>query len=316
MSYKDLEILREAQWRAASQDPIYFANTFCHISTPDRGRILMDTSQRPYQEEGFRLLMGSHGRKVITLKARQVGWTTTCAVHALWESFFFNDRYTLFLSRREEDAKDILAKADYAYRWLPDWMREERGPKRLDDQGQRMTFGNDSLIRSEQSRSDPARGQTATLIIADEFASLPDQEESWASIEPVADLGGRIFLLSSAKGIGNLFHVLCVGARTGRNGFHFVFIPWSAVPQRDEEWFQEKARDLPPWIRAQEYPSDPDEAFVQSGNMVFDLETLRHLEIECFEPELVQLSAGIQAVEYSGPYFESQKVTMKKATVR
>jgi hypothetical protein len=301
MSYKDLELVREAQWRRAEKDPVYFANAFGYISNPLKGRMLMDTSERPYQEEGFSLLSGSRGRKVITLKARQVGWTTTCAMHSLWESFFQNDRYTLFISRRELDAKDILRKADYAWKYLPDWMRLDRGPRRVDDAAQIMTFDNDSIIRSEQSRSDPARGQTATKIIADEFASLPDQEESWASMEPVADLGGTIFILSTAKGMGNLFHVMVQGARLGTNGFHFVFIPWSAVPQRDEQWFAEKQRDLLPWIRAQEYPADPDEAFISSGNMVFDLDALRAQEVNA------------KVREYLGVVQESRPTTWKKA---
>lgn len=312
MSYSDLEVLREAQWRRASTDYVYFANAFANITTPDKGRILMDTSQRPHQEEVMHILHGERGRKAINLKARQLGITTTCGVYTLWESFFQPDRYSLFISRRELDAKDILRKTDYCWKYLPDWMRLERGPRRLDDAAQIITFDNDSIIRSEQSRSDPARGQTATLIIADEFASLPDQEESWASMEPVADLGGRVFILSTAKGIGNLFHVLVQGARTERNGFHFVFFGWWAVPGRDQAWFDQKCRELLPWIRAQEYPDNPDEAFISSGNMVFDLESLRRQEVACVGPRLVQLSPGLQLVPYTGTYNESEARRMPK----
>ena len=305
MSYGDLEVLREAQWRRAEVDYVYFVNTFVSISTVD-GRRLMDTTERHYQEEVMDILHGRFGRMAINLKARQLGITTTCAAYTLWESFFQADRYSLFISRRELDAKDILRKADYAWKYLPDWMRNERGPRRLDDAAQIMTFDNDSIIRSEQSRSDPARGQTATLIIADEFASLPDQEESWGSMEPVADLGGRIFILSTAKGMGNLFHAMVMAARTGRNSFHFVFYPWWMVPGRDEAWFEAKCRDLLPWLRAQEYPSDPDEAFITSGNMVFDLETLRAMEVATHSPRLIQLSDRLAVVPYTGHYSESE----------
>jgi hypothetical protein len=277
VGFSKAALLQEAEWRRCEADEDYFVERYWSVSTPDRGRILMDMSDRPYQRQGLALFRNPEHRKIITLKSRQVGWTTLCAVHSFWEAFFHPDQYVLFISRREEDAKFILRKADYGYRWLPDWMKE-RGPNRTDSTGQRMTFDNDSVIRSEPSQSDPARGQTATLIIADEFASLQDQEEAWASMEPVADLGGRIFLLSTAKGMGDLFSAMWQGATTGRNGFHPVFIPWSAVPMRDDQWYDEKVNSLLPWIRAQEYPSNPEEAFIQSGAMVFDLETLRAME--------------------------------------
>lgn len=272
-------LVREAEWRLCESDILHFANHYVYVSTPDRGRVLMRTDDRSDQEGLFRRLADREQRRIIALKSRQVGFTTTCAVAALWWVLFHPDQYILFISRREDDARDILAKADYAYRWLPDWMHD-RAPVRTDKTSQRMTFANDSIIRSEQSQSDPARGQTATLIICDEFASLEKPEEAWASIEPVADIGGRVMILSTAKGAGNLFHTMWQQATTGRSRFEPLFIPWSAVPGRDQAWFDRQCEELLPWIRAQEYPDDPDEAFVMSGAMVFDFDALKSLQAE------------------------------------
>jgi hypothetical protein len=275
--YSAEALLREAEWRKCEEDVLYFVNTYVHVSAPEIGRTLMRTNDRPDQEHLFRDLADRELRRIIALKSRQVGFTSTCAVASLWWVLFHNDQYVLFISRREDDARDILAKADYAYRWLPEWMRD-RAPERTDKTSQRMTFANDSLIRSEQSQSDPARGQTATLIICDEFASLEKPEEAWASIEPVADIGGRVMILSTAKGSGNLFHSMYTAAQTGRSSFKPLFIPWSAVPSRDQAWFDQKCDEMLPWIRAQEYPNDPDEAFVMSGAMVFDFAAIKEQE--------------------------------------
>ena len=49
--------------------------------------------------------------------------------------------------------------------------------------------------------------------------SLPNPEEAWASIEPVADVGGRIIGLSTANGSGNFFHQLWTGSTAGNNKF-------------------------------------------------------------------------------------------------
>lgn len=295
-------LVREAEFRLCASDIVYWTEHYVYVSTPDRGRVLMDTSDRPAQRDLLADLVNPELRRIIALKSRQVGFTTCCAVASLWLAFFRPDQYVLFISRREDDARDILHKADYAYRWLPDWMRE-RGPARIDKTTQRMSFDNDSLIRSEQSQSDPARGQTATLIICDEFASLEKPEEAWASIEPVADLGGRIMILSTAKGFGNLFHAMWQAATTGRMKAKTLFIPWSAVPTRDQAWFDQKVEEMLPWTRAQEYPQDPDEAFVMSGAMVFDLQAIKLLEAETRRARMVRLSDEIEVIDHDGaPY--------------
>jgi hypothetical protein len=140
------------------------------------------------------------------------------------------------------------------------------------------------------------------LIIVDEFASLEKPEEAWASIEPVADIGGRVMILSTAKGSGNLFHVMWQQASTGRSSFKPLFIPWSAVPSRDDAWFAQKVDEMLPWVRAQEYPSDPDEAFVMSGAMVFDFDALKAAEKAGLAlPRYVRLSEDLAPIDHSGP---------------
>jgi hypothetical protein len=137
-----------------------------------------------------------------------------------------------------------------------------------------MGFDNGSQITSMPSASDPARGESASLVVVDEWAFLPNPEEAWASIEPVADVGGRIIGLSTANGSGNFFHELWVGSQTGNNKFAPMFFPWSATEDRDESWYQSKQDSMLSWQLAQEYPTTPEEAFIKSGNPVFDLDKL------------------------------------------
>jgi hypothetical protein len=104
---------------------------------------------------------------------------------------------------------------------------------------------------------------------------LPNPEEAWASIEPVADVGGRIIGLSTANGSGNFFHQMWVGAETRTNQFSPMFYPWSANEERDDlDWYANKKRSMTSWQLAQEYPSDPESAFIKSGRTVFDVDDL------------------------------------------
>jgi hypothetical protein len=53
-----------------------------------------------------------------------------------------------------------------------------------------------------------------------------------------------------------------------------MFFPWSATEDRDESWYLSKKESMLPWQLAQEYPTTPEEAFIKSGNPVFDLDVL------------------------------------------
>ena len=273
MAYTLSEIKQEAEWRKCVRDEQYFLENYWHIAHPAQGRIIFDL--RSAQEEA--LQHWRDHRYSLTLKARQIGWSTLVAAHQFWLAFFHPDQNIIDLSRTEREAVLLLRKTKYGFKHLPDWMLE-RGPASLVEHQQRMGFDNGSQITSMPSASDPARGESASLIVVDEWAFLPNPEEAWASIEPVADIGGRIIGLSTANGSGNFYHQLWVGATTGANKFAPMFFPWSATEDRGDAWYQEKIESMLPWQLAQEYPTTPEEAFVKSGNPVFDLDVLQEMD--------------------------------------
>jgi len=266
------ELRQEAEWRRCVRDEKYFLERYWHIAHPSDGRILFPLRD----SQSTALSHWGANRYSLTLKARQIGWSTLVAAHQFWLAFFHSDQNIIDLSRTEREAVLLLRKTKYGASHLPMWM-VERGPKSMVEHQQRMVFQNGSQITSMPSASDPARGESATLIVVDEWAFLPNPEEAWASIEPVADIGGRIIGLSTANGSGNFFHSLWVGSTTGNNKFASMFFPWSAVEDRGESWYADKKQSMLPWQLAQEYPTTPEEAFVKSGNPVFDLDMLAEM---------------------------------------
>jgi hypothetical protein len=267
------ELKREAEWRRCVTDEPYFLRMYWNIAHPTHGRILFDLRDA----QSFALTQWADNRYSLTLKARQIGWTTLVAAHQFWLAFFHDDQNIIDLSRTERESVLLLRKSKYGFQHLPDWMLE-RGPKSLVEHQQKMGFSNGSMITSMPSASDPARGESASLVVVDEWAFLPNPEEAWASIEPVADVGGRIIGLSTANGSGNFFHELWVGSQTGTNQFAPMFFPWSATEDRGEAWYQSKKESMLPWQLAQEYPTTPEEAFIKSGNPVFDLDVLEDMK--------------------------------------
>ena len=263
------ELRQEAEWRRCEKDESYFLRKYWHIAHPAHGRILFDL--RDAQSQAIN--RWANNRYSLTLKARQIGWTTLVAAHQFWLAFFKEDQNIIDLSRTERESVLLLKKTKYGFKHLEPWLLE-RGPQSLIEHQQKMGFSNGSQITSMPSASDPARGESASLVVVDEWAFLPNPEEAWASIEPVADVGGRIIGLSTANGSGNFFHNLWTGSVTGNNKFDAMFFPWSASEDRDEAWYEGKKDAMLPWQLAQEYPTSPEEAFVRSGNPVFDLDVL------------------------------------------
>jgi hypothetical protein len=249
------------------------ANLF--IKFPGKGRLPLRL--RPAQSEVAWAWIKY--RKNINLKARQIGFSTLVAAFSLWCAFGWSDRQIALLSRTERESVALLAKTRYGFRNMPEWVRL-RGPKLLDRTRQVMTFDNDSVIQSLPSANDPARGESLFLVVLDEWGFLTNPEGAWASVEPTIDLGGRAIGLSTANGEGTFFHEMWLGACAEDNGFHAVFFPWSAVDDRTTEWYEQKKHELSNklWQLHQEYPSNAEEAFIGSGNPVFNLEILRRFQ--------------------------------------
>jgi hypothetical protein len=253
----------------------FFCSNYVYIKHPSRGRIKFEL--RPAQIQTIRTWLSE--RNSIVLKARQIGFSTLAAAFAFWLAYFWPDRFIVMLSKTEREATKLLSKSKYIYKYLPDWMRKS-GPELLQNNVLKMVFDNDSVIESLPSANEPARGESVYLAIIDEMAFLPNPEEAWASIEPIADVGGRVICLSTAKGEGNIFYNLWQGSQNGTNRFKGIFFPWSANADRDQAWYDAQAKELPIWQLHQEYPSNPEEAFIRSGRPVFDIDRIKEMEIE------------------------------------
>lgn len=305
-------LLLERQWRTYAPEwdestPEQLTDAFelfCReqwsIRHPSRGRILFQLTES--QRETAEIWVAD--RRSIALKARQIGFSTLASAFVFWLAFFYPDRQIVLLSRTEREAVELLRKSKYGYSQLPEWMKA-RGPVLQDRTRLKMTFSNESEIESMPSGSDPARGKSVFLVIVDEMAFLPNSDEAWASIEPISEVGGRVILLSTANGVGNIFYEIWQGSQNGAGvgkSFTGIFHAWSAGMDRSQEWYDAKKEELPDWQLAQEYPDNPEEAFLRSGRPIFDLDALRALTpIKPARGHLRDTEDGLEFLEDGGP---------------
>jgi hypothetical protein len=206
------------------------------------------------------------------LKARQVGFSWTVSAYAVWLLRFRNGSRIMELSQGQQESKDLLSKAKFIYKHLPDlWQL----PIAVDSASEFRLEGSDSRILALPSTEDAGRGETATLVIQDEAESHAYADENYLAVKPSIDTsGGQMVIGSTSKKTKavSLFKNLYRGSPA--NGWKTLFIPWHARPGRDAKWYENikrAAADLPEaqetgvaLYMEQEYPSSSEEALAPS----------------------------------------------------
>jgi len=200
----------------------------------------------------------------------------------------------LILSQGEEEAKALLDKVYFMYLHLPLHLR----PHLVKHASQHLIFGFDqdpitgdyrqtSKVTALPATKNAGRGETASLVIADEWAYHPNAETNFVALQPTIDAGTAKFIaISTANGTGNFFATTYKLAQRGENSFFRVFLPYSYRPGRDLDWYEKKKRDYKatPMLMHQEFPRDEEEAFIASGGSIFDLMAVRELEKAVVDP--------------------------------
>jgi hypothetical protein len=143
----------------------------------------------------------------------------------------------------------------------------------------RHTDGRISSVIGLPSTKKAGHGETAALVILDEYARHEYARESWKAVLPTMSHGGKILAISTGNGVsntqtgeGNFFHHLWVHAEQYQVAKHFL--RWDLHPDRDEDWYRRIALGMPATDRAEQFPRDELEAFILTGTPYFDIEAL------------------------------------------
>ena len=283
----------ELEWRRCAQDEEYFIQQYVYIPSEQDGRGRTKFEMFDYQKDLRKLIRSN--RYVVSLKARQIRYTTLAMAHALWLSLFRPGANILVVSRTQDSSNKNLAQARLAYRFLPQWM-QARGPKLDADSTKGMSFvfpdGMVSHIKAASATAGVFAGETATFVIWDEAALVEPaslQDDVLRTLLPTADAGGSVWIISTARGAYNRFAKLYRAAKKGDSQFVAFFRPWMVSPfmrcSKDCGWcggqegvrtacttrHDSKRRDFAdePWRFFAEYPADDEEAFRESGRPRF-----------------------------------------------
>jgi len=222
----------------------------------------------------------------MVLKARQIGITWLAAGYALWKLLTMPGTRALIVSINEDEAIKVVNRLFDMFVSLPEHLRFEgeiTKPTRASRPTTLIEFtfpdGRISSVVGLPSTRRAGHGETATIVLLDEYARHEYARESWKATFPTADNGGQIIVISTGNGVsneltgeGNFFHHLWVNHE--EYGIEARFLPWDLHPDRDEAWYAKNARALPAADRGEQFPRNPQEAFILTGDCWFDLEAL------------------------------------------
>lgn len=261
------EIIKQ-EYKNCFLDVNHFIKKYCWIQHPMKGRLPFLLF--PFQEKVVNLFNNQQHRYLIVNKGRQLGVSTIVAAYTLWLMIFHKDKTILVIATKQDTAKNMITKVKFMYDNLPSWLRLEH----IENNKLSLSLVNGSQVKAVSAAVDAGRSEAVSLLIIDEAAFIDEIEEIFPSAQKTLATGGRAFIVSTPKGIGNWFHKNFSQAETGENDMTAIKLPWYVHPERDQSYRDKEDKILGKKMAAQENDCD----FMSSGDTVIEAEILTFYE--------------------------------------
>lgn len=248
--------------------------------------------------------------RIIILKGRQQGLSTYVGgklYHGVSQS---KAKKAIVVTHKSDSTTALFNMTKRYHENVPDILR----PSTSYSSKRELVFDNldSSYIVATAGGEGIARGETITHAHLSELAFWKEstaRENLNGLLQSIPDAPGtEVYIESTANGVVGPFYEIWKGAVAGENEFTAVFIPWfldkgyrtktpkefERTPEEDElreryglddeqlYWRRLKVNTNGIDLFKQEYPCEPDEAFLTTGRPVFDPEylTKRIAEVE------------------------------------
>jgi hypothetical protein len=172
-------------WLTYSRDPAAFVREWVYIyDATGAGWVKFDL----WPAQAATLATMAHSKKLVVLKARQLGISWLALAYALWLMVFQSPATILLFSLREEEAKELLWRLRGVYDRLPPWLRA-RGVTHCNETRWILSNGSRALAFSTRA----GRSYTGTLALVDEADFVPELAQFLNAVKPTIDAGGQLF---------------------------------------------------------------------------------------------------------------------------
>lgn len=297
------------------RDPIHFINEYVKIRHPVRGLIPFKTFM--YQDRTLEAFLTK--RHNVILKPRQMGFTELTAAFVCWLILFHRDISVLCMATKSDTAKNLVKRVRTALKHVPKWLMlaDINADNKLS-----LELTNGSFVKSSSKSADAGRSEALSLLVVDEAAHIKGFDEIWTGIKPTVTAGGRIIMLSTPLGMGNVFHTTYEEAEKGQNGFNPIVVHWWEHPDYGKDahidpekkkmtssWFENETKGLSVKQIAQEY----ENAFLASGDTFFEATEIAFVMGEVAQPHTSELAGELRLFSPPDPT-KKYLITMDGAT--
>jgi hypothetical protein len=258
----EIDKVRAGELGKCFNSPAYFIHTYCHIYDS----VQLDWIPFRLWPSQVRVIQDIHNNQLtVILKARQLGISWLALSYALWQMMFRPIAAVSVFSRRETEAMYLMGsdRLRGIFEHLPLWMKT--GMKSTTDSAHEWILKNGSASRAFPTSA--GDGYVSTLALVDEADLSPDLNALMRSVKPTIDNGGKMILFSRVnKSVPESeFKTIYRGASEGENGWYPVFLPWTAHPGRNEEWYTRQRKDILSRTGSlddlyEQYPATPEQA--------------------------------------------------------
>lgn len=251
--------------------------------------------------------------RIIILKARQQGLSTYVGGYLYFNVSQRKACKAMVVTHHSDSTRALFDMTKRYHENCPELLK----PHTKYSSRRELTFDvlDSSFVVATAGGESIGRGETLTHVHASELAFWQKSTalENWNGMTQAVPnkKGTAIFVESTANGVSGIFYDLWKGAVEGTNGYVPVFIPWyidpeyrEPVPENfertpeeeelcekyglDDEQLMFRRRKVAQNgidLFRQEYPAEPEEAFLTTGRPVFNPEGLQESLAEAAEPK-------------------------------
>lgn len=184
-------------------DPWYFLTT-C-VFTQDQ--VDRENPIKPYPADleylHLFVMYWQRYNQIAVSKSRRMIMSWTCIPLYLWDTIFHPGRFNAFVSKKEDDAADLIGRAEFIYHHIPETSIPHALLPKINNSKmskQPPLLGFDSIhskIQGFPMGAHQMRQYTLSGILGDECAFWEDAQKFYANSKPTTDGGGRMTLISS-----------------------------------------------------------------------------------------------------------------------
>jgi hypothetical protein len=309
----ELEAMKKVRLRLKEEFPYYSAKALkIRTKAAQIEPFVLNDAQR-ILEAAIEKQMAEMGRvRIIILKGRQQGMSTYVGGWLYHKVSQSQAKKAIVVTHKSDSTTALFNMTKRYHENVPEILRpstsyssrKELVFDKLDSSYMVATAGGDGI----------ARGETITHAHLSELAFWKEsiaRENLNGLLQSIPETDGTaVFIESTANGVTGPFYEMWKGAVNGENGYMAVFVPWflqkeyrrktpkgfqktpdeAELAERygldDEQvyWRRLKVNQNGLDLFKQEYPCEPDEAFLTTGRPVFDPEFLTKRISECVGP--------------------------------